>query len=276
MTMPQVIGPIAIAAMALATVPVVHAQSVPAAEKKEAAKPSKPLVLVTRQIDGKPFKANGNWHRIEIELKAQSDGIREALMAQGVPKAYAGESVRWLNNVKVSLVVGYTPTGHDLGKPKVYQDVLKLKDAVTGGKSLEETKKAGLIENWRYYKASTTVLALEANSPKSVYFYIPGDIVKRDDISNPRPDVAYVTLEVDGQEIPVMSDKGDLPAGSFGVLFGSTLGKPDKVKLDKVREVADRATRDTAGVMRPQNLISSFVDPDWKSSPEFVREDAAK
>lgn len=258
--------------MALATLPAVRAQSTPAAET--AAKAVKPLVIVTRQIDGKSFKANGNWHRIEVELKAQSDAIKEALVAQGAKKEFV-TPVRWLNNVKVTLVVGYTQSGADLGKPKVYQDFLKLKDAAAGG-TLAEAKNPKLAENWRYYKASTTVLTLEANTPKSVFFYIPADIVKRDEILSPRPDIAYVTMDVDGQDVPVLNERGELPGGTFGVLFGPSAGKPNKAGLNKFREIADRGSRDTNGVMRPQNLITGFTDSDWKNSPEFLREDASK
>ncbi len=271
MTIPRVIGPIALAAMALATLPIVRAQTAPAAES---AKLAKPLVIVCRQIDGKPFKANGNWHRIEVEVKALSDAIKTSLVAQGATPEYASV-VRWVNNVKVSLVVGYSPSGADLGKPKVYQDLLRLKEAAASGKT--DAKNAKLIENWRFYKASTTILTLEGNTPKSVFFYIPADVVKRDDILNPRPDVAYVTLEIDGKEVPVLTDKGSLHGGSFGVLFSGPLaGKIDKANLDKVREIADRAARDTDGVMRPQNLITGFIDSDWKNSPEFVHEGASK
>lgn len=274
MTIPRVIGPIALAAMALATSPIVRAQNAPASETARAAKP---LVIVCRQIDGRTYKGpGGNWHRIEVEVKAQSEAIKAALMAQGATQEFA-TPVRWLNNVKVSLVAGYAPTGADLMKPKVYQELLKLKESAASGKPASDTKNAKLVENWRFYKASATALTLEANVPRSIFFYIPADIVKRDDIVNPRPDVAYVALEMDGQEIPVLNDKGALHGGSFGVLFGGPLaGKVDKTNLDKVREIADRATRDTDGVMRPQNLITGFIDTDWKNSPEFVRDGAAK
>lgn len=271
MTIPRVIGPIALAAMALATLPAVRAQNAPASE---AAKSAKPLVVVSRPIDGKPFKANGNWHRLEVELKAQSEGIKAALLAQGATQEYI-TPVRWINNVKVTLVVGYSPSGTDLGKPKVFQELLKMKEAAASGTPVD-VKNPKLVDNWRYYKASTTILTLESNVNKSVFFYIPGDIVLRDGINSPKPDVAYVTLEMDGQEIPVLNDKGAMNTGSFGVLFSPVLGKVDKTTLDKVREIADRATRDTEGVMRPQNLITGFIDGDWKNSPEFVRDGAAK
>lgn len=276
MKIPRFAGFAAGMCLALAT-PVVHAQTAPGAA--EAAKATKPLVVVSRMIDGKSMKLSGtgNWHRIEVELKALPEGIRENLMSQGIPKQFAGESVRWLNNVKLTLVVGYQPSGADLGKPKVMQDVLRLKDKATDAAAFAKARDAKLIENWRFFKATATVLTLEANTPRSVFFYIPGDVVKRDDIFNPKPDVAYVSLEVDGKEVSPFGENGGLYPASFGVLFNNSLGKVSKPTFDKVKEIADRSTRDTDGVMRPQNIITGFIDADWaKFSPEFVREEAAK
>lgn len=275
MKISTIVGAAAVACLALSPV-ASFAQDAPASEK--AAKPHKPLVIVSRPIDGKTVKGgNGNWLRLEVELKALPEGVKALLQAQGVPAKFAGDSVKWVNNVKVSIVAGFKPSGTDLGKPKVFQEVLRLKERSTDAAAYEAAKDSGKIENWRFYNATCTVLTLETNSPRSVFFYIPADIVKRDGITNPRPDVAYVTLEVDGQEVPIMDEKGALFTGSNAVLFGGSLkAKPDAASLAKVKETADRAVRDTAGVMRPQNFVTGFIDADWKSSPEFVREEAAK
>lgn len=276
MKISRIAGIAATACLALTT-PSLQAQNAPA-PAADSSKATKPLVVVNRMIDARAIKlsSTGNWHRIEVELKALPEGIKEALASQGITDSKVNNaSVKWVNNVKVTLVAGYKPSGADLGKPKVMQDVVKLKEAVTGGKSYAEAKDASKAENWRYYKASATVLTLEANTPRSVFFYIPGDIVKRDEINIPKPDVAYVTLEVDGKEVPTFDAAGNLFTGSFGATYQS--GRPTKVIMEKFKEVADRSTRDTEGVMRPQNLITGFIDGDWsKSSPEFVREDAAK
>jgi hypothetical protein len=275
MKISRIAGIAATACLALAT-PSLQAQNAPA-PAADSAKATKPLVIVSRQIDAKAVKlsSTGNWHRIEVELKALPEGVKAALLAQDVPKAFAGESVRWVNNVKVTLVAGYKPSGADLGKPKVMQDVLRLKEKATDAAAYAAAKDASKAENWRYYKASATVLTLETNQPRSVFFYIPGDVVKRDDIINPKPDVAYVTIEVDGKEVPIFDATGNAWGGSFGALLQGS--KASKANVDKAKEIADRSTRDTDGVMRPQNLITGFVDGDWfKSSPEFVREDAAK
>lgn len=276
MKISRIAGIAATACLALAT-PSLQAQNAPATTA-DSAKVTKPLVIVSRPIDARAVKlsSSGSWHRLEVELKALPEGIKEALAAQGITDSKVNNSsVKWVNNVKVTLVAGYKPSGADLGRPKVMQDVVKLKEAVTGGKSYAEAKDPSKAENWRYYKASATVLTLEANISRSVFFYIPSDIVRRDEINAPKPDIAYVSLEVDGKEVPMFDASGNLVTGSFGAVYLS--GKTTKGMVDKFKEIADRATRDTDGVMRPQNLITSFHDGDWfKSSPEFVREDAAK
>ncbi len=275
MKISRIAGIAATACFALAT-PSLLAQNAPV-PTADSAKASKPLVIVSRQIDAKAVKlsSTGNWHRIEVELKALPEGVKAALLAQDVPKAFAGDSVRWVNNVKVTLVAGYKPSGSDLGKPKVMQDVLRLKEKAVDAAAYAAAKDVSKPENWRYYKASATVLTLETNQPRSVFFYIPGDIVKRDEITNPKPDVAYVTLEVDGKEVPIFDTSGNTWGASFGAMMMS--GKASKANVDKAKEIADRSTRDTDGVMRPQNLLTGFIDPDWfKSSPEFVRDEAAK
>lgn len=275
MKIPRFAGFAAGVCLALAT-PVIHAQTAPAAT--QSSKAAKPLVVVSRQIDIRQMRLSGpnQWHRIEVEVKALSEGIKDALALQGITDTKVNNaSVKWVNNVKVTLVAGYKPSGADLGKPKVYQDVVKLKDAVAGGKSYEEAKDASKAENWRYYKATTTVLTLETNQARSIFFYIPGDVVKRDEINSPKPDIVYVGIEVDGKEIPAFDAAGNLFSGTFAA--NTAGGRPNKAVVDKFKEVADRSTRDTEGVMCPQNLMTGFIDGDWsKSSPEFVRENPAK
>lgn len=276
MKIPRFAGFAAGVCLALAT-PVIHAQTAPASAA-QSGRVTKPLVVVSRQIDIRQMRLSGpnQWHRIEVELKAISEGIKDSLAAQDItdPKVNNG-AVKWVNNVKVTLVAGYKPSGSDLGKPKVYQDVVRLKDKSVDAAAYAAAKDASKAENWRYYKATTTVLTLETNQPRSVFFYIPGDIVKRDEINSPKPDIVYVSIEVDGKDVPVFDAAGNLFAGTFAA--NATGGRPNKLIVDKFKEVADRATRDTEGVMRPQNLVTGFVDGDWsKSSPEFVRENPAK
>ena len=66
-------------------------------------------------------------------------------------------------------------------------------------------------EDWNYYRASSTVLTIESNQPRSVLFYLPGDIVKRD-VLHKEPDYYFVQLEVAGNEVPLFDPKGTIVA----------------------------------------------------------------
>lgn len=147
---------------------------------------------------------------------------------------------RWLDKVKVTLTIGYKG----------------------------EKSKSG--EDWNYYRASATILTLEVNSPRSVFFYLPGDVVKRDMLRKD-PDVYYVELEAAGATQAIFDAKGGLIADQKGSVSKELYKKAD---FDGCKGFADRGVLNTAGILRPQYLVG-FYDKLWDFSPEFVREDAA-
>lgn len=147
---------------------------------------------------------------------------------------------RWLDKVKVTLTIGY------------------------------KGEKSKTAEDWNYYRASATILTLELNSPRSVFFYLPGDVVKRDMLRKD-PDVYYVDLEVAGTAQAVFDAKGILIADQKASVSKELLKKAD---YDGCKGFADRGVLNTAGILRPQYLVG-FYDKLWDFSPEFVREDAA-
>ena len=94
MTISRIAGIAACACLAFTT-PSVHAQNTAPAGQTKA---SKPLVVVSRQIDGKQVHGA----RIEVEVKALPEGIKEALTANGITDSrFNNASVRWVNNVKI-------------------------------------------------------------------------------------------------------------------------------------------------------------------------------
>lgn len=147
---------------------------------------------------------------------------------------------RWIDKVKVTLTIGYKG---------------------------EKSKSA---EDWNYYRASVTILTLEQNAPRSVFFYLPGDVVKRDMLRKD-PDVYYVDLEVAGTAQAVFDSKGVLIPDQKAAVSKELLKKVD---YDGCKGFADRGVLNTAGVLRPQYLVG-FYDKLWDFSPEFVREDSA-
>jgi hypothetical protein len=116
------------------------------------------------------------------------------------------------------------------------------------------------------------VLTIEANQPRSVVFYLPGDIVKRD-VLHKEPDYYFVQLEVAGTEAPIFDAKGTLiPAQARAVHKDIAT----KVAFDAAKDAADRGVVNTPGILRPQYLISLQDSlPIVPSSPEFIREDVS-
>jgi len=124
-------------------------------------------------------------------------------------------------------------------------------------------------EDWNYYRASATVLTIEANQPRSVLFYLPGDIVKRDMLPK-EPDYYFVQLEVAGNEAPIFDARGVLIPAQVRAVHKDIA---TKVAFDAAKDAADRGVVNTPGILRPQYLVAYFDNPIVPSSPEFIRED---
>ncbi|MFZ9200822.1 MAG: hypothetical protein ACO23N_00120 [Opitutales bacterium] len=176
-------------------------------------------------------KFNGPYAWNRIEVVVDPRGLNPD------PKA---PNKRWIDKVKVTLTIGYKG---------------------------EKSKSA---EDWNYYRASATILTLEQNNIRSVFFYLPGDVVKRDMLRKD-PDVYYVDLEVAGTTQAVFDARGLLIPEQKGSVSKELLKKAD---YDGCKGFADRGVLNTVGILRPQYLVG-FYDDLWKFSPEFVREDAA-
>lgn len=126
-------------------------------------------------------------------------------------------------------------------------------------------------KDWNYYRASATILTMEVNQPRSVVFYLPGDIVKRD-VLRKEPDWYYVQLEVGGAEEPMFDAKGFVLPDHANAVHKSLSKKTD---FDNAKDAADRGVGNSPGILRPQYLVN-FLIPDVAvvpPSPEFIRED---
>lgn len=143
----------------------------------------------------------------------------------------------------------------------------KVKVTVTIGFKGEKSKTA---EDWNYYRSSATILTLEQNQPRSVFFYLPGDVVKRDQLRKD-PDVYYVDVEVGGTAQAIFDARGLLLPDQKSAVSKELLKKAD---YDGCKGFADRGVLNSAGILRPQYLVS-FYDKVFDFSPEFVREDSS-
>ena len=126
------------------------------------------------------------------------------------------------------------------------------------------------FEDWNYYRSVATVLTLEVAKPRSVLFYLPGDIVKRDNLRK-EPDYYFVEIEVGGTPTELFDAKGLLVAEHARAVHRD-ISKKDV--FDKAKDAANRGVVNTPGILRPQYLLT-FGDqiPAVPPSPEFVRED---
>ena len=183
--------------------------------------------------------------------------VRDVKFAQ---TSLGGQVNKW-NRMQVELMSGENPDPKALNKK--WLD--KVKVTVTQVYKTASKKP----EDWNYYRASATVLTIEANQPRSVLFYLPGDIVKRD-VLHKEPDYYFVQLEVAGNEAPIFDAKGALIPAQVRAVHKDIA---TKAAFEAAKDAADRGVVNTPGILRPQYLVAYFDNPIVPSSPEFIRED---
>ena len=180
------------------------------------------------------------WNRMQVEIQANS--VPETKPAAADAKVL---NKKWVDKVKVTVTQIFKP--------------LAAKDA----------------SEFSYYRASATVLTMEVGAPRSVYFYLPGDIVKRDRLKM-QPDFYYVQLDVGGTEVPLFSEAGKLTPDMLAAVHKQIATKKE---FDGARDLADRGVSANAGMLRPQFMVPYAIFdtlPQGSPSPEFIREDGAR
>lgn len=201
-------------------------------------------VVFVRSVNFLQTKLGGQvnpWNRMQVEIQANSAAATGATAAKGEAKAEGDAKAgnkKWIDKVKVTVTQIYKTAS---AKP----------------------------EDWNYYRSSATVLTIEVNQPRSVLFYLPGDIVKRDNLKK-EPDYYYVQLEVAGNEEPVFDARGVVLADQKMALHKDL---QTKAKFDPAKDAADRGVVSTPGILRPQYLVLYADSPVVPPSPEFIRED---
>lgn len=196
---------------------------------------SKSVVFV-RSVTFQQTKLGGQvnpWNRMQVEIQANT--MPETKPATPEAKVL---NRKWVDKVKVTVTQIYKTASI---KP----------------------------EDWNYYRSSATVLTIEVNQPRSVLFYLPGDVVKRD-ILKKEPDYYYVQLEVAGNEEPHFDARGLVLADQKWALHKDL---QTKAKFDPAKDAADRGVITTPGILRPQYLVLYADTPVVPPSPEFIRED---
>ncbi|MEY4403005.1 MAG: hypothetical protein RIR91_1040 [Verrucomicrobiota bacterium] len=213
------------------------AQTAPAAGAGGATAAAGKSAVFVRNVTFQQTKLGGQvnpWNRMQVEIQANSVAEAKA-PAAGDAKA---ANKKWVDKVKVTVTQIYKTTS---AKP----------------------------EDWNYYRSSVTVLTIEVNQPRSVLFYLPGDIVKRDNLKK-EPDYYYVQLEVGGNEEPLFAPTGVVLPDQKQALHKDL---QSKAKFDPAKDAADRGVVSTPGILRPQYLVLYSDTPVVPPSPEFIRED---
>lgn len=167
------------------------------------------------------------------------------------------------NRVEVVLDARANPDPKALNK----RWVDRVKVTVTLGFNNKNSPKN--LEEWSFYRASATVLTMEVNSARSVFFYLPGDIVKRDSLRKD-PDVHFIELEVAGTPQALFDARGAFVADQKAAVSKLLA---DKAAFDNVKGFADRGSLNNAGFLRPHYLVDNLEQDVARFSPEFVRED---
>jgi len=214
------------------------------ATKAEGATGKSPVSV--RSVHFDPVKIGGQkneWIRMQVELQANFNPETKVAAEDKVGKRAANK--QWVDKVKVTVTQIFKPVA--------------AKDAA----------------EFSYYRSSATVLTMEIGSPRSVYFYLPGDIVKRDRLKM-QPDYFYVQLDVGGTEVPLFNEAGRLTPDMLAAVPKTLASKKD---FDGAREQADRGVNANAGMLRPQFMVPYAIFdtlPQGSPSPEFIREDSAR
>lgn len=219
------------------------------ATKAEAGAGTSKSPVVVRSVHFDPAKIGNQkneWIRMQVELQANFNP--EAKLSAEDKADKAGKKTvnkQWVDKIKVTVTQIFKP--------------LSAKDAT----------------EFSYYRASATVLTMEIGSPRSVYFYLPGDIVKRDRLKL-QPDYYYVQLEVGGTEVPLFSEAGRISPDMLAAVHKQFVNKKD---FDGARDLADRGASANAGMLRPQYMVPYAIFdtlPQGSPSPEFIREDVTR
>ena len=167
------------------------------------------------------------------------------------------------NRVEVVLDARSNPDPKSLNK----RWVDRIKVTATLGFNNKNSPKN--LEEWSFYRTSATVLTMEVNSARSAFFYLPGDIVKRDSLRK-EPDVYFVELEVAGTPQVLFDARGAFVADQKSAVSKLLM---EKAAFDNVKGFADRGCLANAGFLRPHYLVDNLEQDVARFSPEFVRED---
>ncbi|MFQ3271016.1 MAG: hypothetical protein ACI9A1_001336, partial [Lentimonas sp.] len=123
-----------------------------------------------------------------------------------------------------------------------------------------ERKNKDKTKSFDFYKAEVEVISIEQGKTENVYFYMPGIVVKRDNLPK-TPPYYFVALEINGQVLPI-----DNRAYSKSTLNDDTI-RSMKTKADAESEPNDFILKPSYNA--PLGAIGARPD---KMAPMIIRE----
>jgi len=168
-----------------------------------------------------------------------------------LPMTRMAVAVRALNNAKL------LQDPNAIVPNKDYVDKIKVTVTLAYSSNSGKAKK-GQQGSFSYYRSAQTILTMQRNDQGTIYFYLPGEIVKRESLQV-QPFAWLIELEVDGQAVPLEKK-----------MCSSNLRNPSEVALFK--QAADAGVIDNAGILRPQFQVPGD-EAVQNLSPTLLRED---
>lgn len=202
---------------------------------QQAAKASAPVEILDVKFTAAPvLGVREPMNRMEVNLRA----LHNAKLLKD--KNAVVPNPKWVDKIKVTVTTAY--------KAPAYKKAQKAGAA------------AGDLEPFIYYRSSATILTMEENGSGSVYFYLPGEIIKRDQLQK-EPFMWMVSVEADGEEVaPTLK------------MFSKNIRTEHDMKTFK--EEADRGVSETTGIFRAQYQVFDMKVP--SNSLTLVREDTTR
>ncbi|MDR2863939.1 MAG: hypothetical protein LBV54_08765 [Puniceicoccales bacterium] len=227
---------------------VVLASSATAQQVPPAAKGIAPVEVTAVKFSNAKVGGLHSMNRMEVELRALANAKILENPAAAVPNK------EWVDKIRVTVTTAYERPA--IPRSAAITSTTARKPGAAGAAGADASAPPPYV----FYRATATIMTMERNGRGSLFFYLPGEIVKRDRLKL-EPYAYLVEIDVDGTNVTTSK-----------TMASKTIQKPEQ--LDGFKQMADRAVLDTAGVLRPQYMVP--YDPVQASSPTLLREDTPR
>lgn len=117
---------------------------------------------------------------------------------------------------------------------------------------------------FQFYTAEVEIMIMEARDKNSVFFYMPGPIVERDDLPA-RPEYYYIEITVAGTPIEPSKD---------GAAISSSIR--DIAMLQNMQSKAQSQLAENENILLPSYFVTSQFTSRARNEPVYVRREPRK